>query len=333
MEVLAWIDQRLRPEPATTPELIYEHMDSQSGRSLPIIYVPFDAGDRSHWHDRGDTFDYLGATRGEGRRLLDFGPGDGWPSLLVAPYAAEVVGVEAAARRVTVCRENATRLGITNARFLHVAPGEPLPFPDGSFDGAMAASSLEQSPDPRATLAEIRRVLRPAGRLRIFYESLDRYRGGREQDIWLHEMDSARCRLLVYDRHIDRERVVQYALAYDLAGEALRAMLWAGARPSFSTLSTNALEASLPHLVEARVCTTIQPTGNTWVAWLHEAGFRRVRGTVGGGEAARLLYDRLSPAQRPTDLAGVDALIRPTVAAALPRPRPAHRDPMLTAVK
>lgn len=333
MDALAWVERRARPQPATTPELIYEHMDSQSGRSLPIIYVPFDAGDRAHWHDRGEAFDYLGATRGEGSRLLDFGPGDGWPSLLVAPYAAEVVGVDAAPRRVAVCRENAARLGITNAGFLHVPSGEPLPFPDGCFDGAMAASSVEQSPDPRAALREICRVLRPGGRLRISYESLNRYRGGQEKEVWLHEVDPAHCRLLVYDRRIDEDRVVQYALAYALPGEVLREMLWAGADPSFAGLEEAALEASLPHLAEARVCTTVHPPGPTWVGWLQNAGFHRVRGSAGGGEAARGLFDRTPPAERPADLAGVDAVVRPTVVAALRRTRPAHRDPLLTAFK
>ena len=99
----------------------------------------------------------------------------------MAPYVAEVVGVEGAHRRVEVCRENAARLGITNAHFYYVAPGAPLPFDANSFDGAMAASSLEQSPDPRATLREIYRVLRPGARLRMYYEALGRYRGGQEQ--------------------------------------------------------------------------------------------------------------------------------------------------------
>lgn len=333
MDVLAWVEQRARPEPATTAELIYEHLDSQSGRSLPIIYLPFDAANRSHWHDRGEIFDYLRATRGEGGRLLDFGPGDGWPSLLVAPYAAEVVGVDAASRRVAVCRENAARLGLANARFLHVPPGEPLPLRDGCFDGAMAASSVEQSPDPRRALREICRVLRPGGRLRIFYEPLSQYRGGQEKQAWLHEADPTRCRLLLYDRRLDEERVVQYALAYALPGAGLREMLWAGAEPSFAGLQAAGLEASLPYLAEARVCTTLHPSGPTWVRWLLNAGFRRVRGSAGGGEAARRLFDRIPPAGRPADLAGVDAVVRPAVAAALRRARPAHRDPMLTAVK
>ncbi len=40
-----------------------------------------------------------------------------------------------------------------------------LPFPDCSFDAAVSTSSLHHWGDPRATLAEILRVLRPGGRL------------------------------------------------------------------------------------------------------------------------------------------------------------------------
>ncbi|MDK2930882.1 MAG: arsenite methyltransferase [Bacillota bacterium] len=72
--------------------------------------------ERWHWIDRGQILDFLFATRGEGKRLLDFGPGDGWPSLGVARLAGEVVGVDASARRVEVCVENARCLGISKWR-------------------------------------------------------------------------------------------------------------------------------------------------------------------------------------------------------------------------
>lgn len=51
---------------------------------------------RWHWSDRGSLYDFLYTTRGQGKKLLDFGSGDGWPSLLVAPFVKEVVGVVAA---------------------------------------------------------------------------------------------------------------------------------------------------------------------------------------------------------------------------------------------
>lgn len=45
------------------------------------------------------------------------------------------------------------------------APAEALPFGDGVFDGAMIGFGIRNVPDFRAGLAELRRVLRPGGRL------------------------------------------------------------------------------------------------------------------------------------------------------------------------
>lgn len=130
--IFDWIEQQLCPKTCTSEEFIYDDMDSQSGRVLPVIYQPFDANKRSHWGDRGLCLDYFFSTRGG--RLLDFGPGDGWPSLIIAPLVNEVIGVEGSLRRVDVCTENAKRLGISNTEFIYVPPGDPLSFPDNSCE-------------------------------------------------------------------------------------------------------------------------------------------------------------------------------------------------------
>ncbi len=49
----------------------------------------------------------------------------------------------------------------------HPAPAEALPFPDASFDSAVATLVLCSVRDPALALAELRRVLRPGGRLRL----------------------------------------------------------------------------------------------------------------------------------------------------------------------
>lgn len=49
------------------------------------------------------------------------------------------------------------------------APAEAIPFPDGAFDTAVATLVLCTVPDPVAAIAELARVLKPAGRL-LFIE-------------------------------------------------------------------------------------------------------------------------------------------------------------------
>ena len=80
MNVFEWVERTLNPKVCHSCEFMYDEMASQSGYCLPLIYQPFDANERSHWQDRGALFDYLLSTGGDGRRLLDFGPGDGWQS-------------------------------------------------------------------------------------------------------------------------------------------------------------------------------------------------------------------------------------------------------------
>jgi len=334
MDVFNWLEATLSPRDCTSEEFIYDDMDSQSGRLLPIIYQPFNAAERSHWQDRGSLFDYLFSTQGEGKKLLDLGPGDGWPSLIVAPWAGEVVGVEGSLRRVAVCTENAGRLGIENAHFVHVAPGTRLPFEDDSFDGAMAASSIEQTPDPYATLQELFRVLRPSGRLRVGYESLGQYRDGQEREAWLWPIDERTCRLMLYDRHIDRERVRQYGVTFAMSGEELTGRLpGEGKDLSFTALTPAGLDRLRPTIVDARVCTTIHPSGRTCASWLSEIGFRQVLPTHSGARFAGGLFDRIPKEHRPTEMQGVDALVRPAVEVAVQMPAPWDIDPMITAIK
>jgi ubiquinone/menaquinone biosynthesis C-methylase UbiE len=313
-------------------------MESQSGYCLPVIYQPFDASDRAHWRDRGAMFDFLFSVEGEGARLLDFGPGDGWPSLIVAPFARQVIGVDGSPRRVAVCTANAARLGVTNASFLHVPPGEPLPFPDGSFDGVMAASSIEQTPDPRAALAELYRLLRPGGRLRVHYENLSAYRGGSERTLDLEVLDDSACRLTFYDRHIEEEYADMFRL--DLAlplAQALELFSVDGRTPLLGKATPSLLASLRPKIQEARSCRLVHPSALTFLRWMGELGFASARTTHNGLDFAGRLFDALPPASRPQTMPGVDGLLRPLVKIVVDLeapPRSERRwDPMITAVK
>ena len=96
-----------------------------------------------------------------GRRVLDAGCGSGPLFAALRDRGAIVTGVDASARMLELARR---RLG--GDADLRVADlGDPLPFPDGAFDDAIASLVLHYLEDWTAPLAELRRVLRPGGRL------------------------------------------------------------------------------------------------------------------------------------------------------------------------
>ena len=332
-----WILANVRLRPSSAAEFWYDRMESQSGRRLPVIYEPFDGRNPGHFADRGQILDF--ASVAGGGRVLDFGPGDGWPALLMAPLADEVVGVDGSRRRVEVCADNARRLGLGDARFVHVPPGQPLPLEDGSFGGATASSSVEQTPDPRATLRELCRVLAPGGRLRMHYESLAYYRGRGERALALGDRGEGPTRLLVFNRRIDEERVLHYGLLVDFSGAEVEEVFSRdGSRPSYAGLTPRVLAELRAHLVDAATWTTLHPSCRTLLGWLVEAGFRSATPTYDGGWLARRLFERLPEPERPVELSAVDRLLWPLVevVAGMEAPsaaRPGEWEPWVTAVK
>lgn len=334
MDIFEWLDQELRPKACNSVEFIYDEMDSQSYYSLPLIYQPFDATEKGHWMDRGSLFDYLFSVNGENKRLLDFGPGDGWPSLIVAPFAKEVVGVDGSRRRVDVCTDNARRMGISNARFVYVEPGSSLPFEDSSFDGIMAASSVEQTPSPRETLHELYRVLKPGGRLRIAYEDLVKYRNGQEQVAHLYRVDEQTCSLVLYNRYIDEEYAKMYRITFTMPYEDMIGLLSCDRNPLPINLVTTALLNKLrPSITEARYCLLNHPSGNTMVSWMKKFGFREVFASHSGGWFAGQLFDQFSSEERPGDINSIDAILKPLVKVVVQMEAPLETNPMITAVK
>ncbi len=333
MEIFEWIERTLKPGPCSSVELLYDSMESQSFECLPVIYRPFDAADRSHWCDRGSMFDFLHSTRGEGGRLLDFGPGDGWPSLIVAPRAAGVVGVDGSERRVRVCAENAGRMGFQNTAFLHVPPGQPLPFEDESFDGVMAASSVEQAPDPEAVLREFYRVLKPGGRLRMTYEDLDRYRDSSRYETWVWSPHDGCTRVVLYDRHIEDEFAVMYGITF--AGTARRVGLpldETGVLP-FDRVTPCLLEGVRKRVTGAMTCRLSHPSGRTYFEWLNEMAFAEVVPSHSGACFAGEVFDRLPAGERPGDMESVDAMLGPAVGVVVDLPAPLAANPPITAIK
>lgn len=96
-----------------------------------------------------------------GRRILDAGCGSGPLSAALRDRGAVVTGIDSSAGMLALARR---RLGDDAA--LHLADlRDRLPFADGAFDDVVASLVLHYLEDWGPVLAELRRVLRPGGRL------------------------------------------------------------------------------------------------------------------------------------------------------------------------
>ena len=102
-------------------------------------------------------------------RALDLGVGDG--RLAVEIQAAKLVGAD-----VSQVALDRARTRLPDAELVLVEPDEPLPFDDNVFDLVTCIETLEHVRDVQLALSEIRRVLRPGGRLALTTPASARWR-------------------------------------------------------------------------------------------------------------------------------------------------------------
>lgn len=101
------------------------------------------------------------------QRVLDLACGTGDSSFALAEAGVPtVLGLDLSEGMLAVAREKAARLGFENVSF-QLEDALTMPFEDESIDAVMIAFGIRNFEDREGCLKEIRRVLRPGGRLVI----------------------------------------------------------------------------------------------------------------------------------------------------------------------
>ncbi len=93
---------------------------------------------------------------------IELGCGTGTTALKLAPSVARLVATDISAEMIAIAREKAAAEKCANVEFA-VATPDAAPFPDASFDAAMAFNLLHLIEDRAAALRGVHRLLKPGG--------------------------------------------------------------------------------------------------------------------------------------------------------------------------
>lgn len=123
------------------------------------------------------ALDHLNVQPGE--TVLDVGFGGGYALEKIAAIVADgrVVGVDISPEMVERARRRFAALIEAGTIQIEEADAAALPFEDATFDKVLTVNTLFFFPAPVACLREMRRVLKPDGRLVVAFRSREKMQG------------------------------------------------------------------------------------------------------------------------------------------------------------
>jgi ubiquinone/menaquinone biosynthesis C-methylase UbiE len=184
-----------------------------------------------------EQLDYASAA---GLDVLDVGCGQGIDVCEFALAGAHVTGIDLTPRHVALARHHVADAGV-DATIVE-ADAEMLPFSSDCFDRVVSNGVLHHTPDIEAALREIRRVLRPHGRLSLILYN---------RNSWFYWLE------VVLWRGLWRRRLFRGGVAGILSSDVERTSI--GARPLVRVYSRRQLRAMLHRAGFTAVSTWVSP--------------------------------------------------------------------------
>ena len=139
----------------------------------------------------------------EGKTVLDVGCGAGGKTMYYAAQGVErIVGMDIVAHYQQEAEELARQLGYDDKFTFVVGDAAHTGFPDGSFDTIIMNDAMEHVARPDLVLAEVRRILRPGGRLYVNFPPYYHPFGAHLSDLigipWVHLFFSEKTLVAAY---------------------------------------------------------------------------------------------------------------------------------------
>ena len=191
------------------------------------------------------------ASPAPGEHVLDVACGTGLVTFEAARAVhpdGRVTGIDLSGRMIDVARQRAAHLALMNCNFARM-DAEALALSDASFDLALCALGLMYVPDPDRALREMRRVLRPGGRIAIA--------------VW---GERSRCGWSVVFPIVDVEVASEVCPLFFRLGQKA-ALLQACAAAGFERIEQRRIDAPIVHADADAACDAAFVGGPVALAW------------------------------------------------------------------
>lgn len=201
---------------------------------FPKVVHPFNLNNDNtktyaHWQfEKGENtilnyLDYTGTDEMfEGKTVLDIGCGAGGKSLYYAKCgASHVYGVDVVAEYEQESAALAKELGLTDKFTFLLCDAKSMPYEDNFFDTVIMNDAMEHVDCPEEILREIKRVLRPGGKVYINFPPYNHPFGAHLSDAinipWVHMFFSEKTLIKSYKKLVsslpDGERRIKFRIS------------------------------------------------------------------------------------------------------------------------